>query len=176
MLALVLGGASCVWRDVGAFRAFGVPPDAVVACNDVIAEWRGALDAACSLHAEKLHGWLDAREANGYATPWRVFAKAGSGRGFDETEWRFDGQTHTGSSGLFALRCALVNLGADKAVLCGVPMAAMPHYFDEADWTGAPRHWAGWQQALPTIASRVRSMSGNTQRVLGAPTPEWLSE
>lgn len=175
MIALVLGGASCIWQDVAAFRALGVKPDAVVACNDMISEWRGALDAACSLHAEKLRSWLELRKSNGYTPPWRTFAKPATDSGFEETEYRFDGQNETGSSGLFALRIALVNLGADKAVCCGIPMRKEPHFFDAADWQGAPQHWNGWLQAQPAIRDRARSMSGNTQRLLGAPTPEWLS-
>jgi hypothetical protein len=174
MLALVLGGASCVWDDVAAFRTFGVEPDATVACNDMIAEWRGSLDAACSLHADKLRGWLDLRDSNGYAPPWRTLAKIGTSRGFEEVEWKFVGQRETGSSGLFALRVALETLGAERAVLCGIPMQHAPHFFNTHPWHAYKRHWNGWLQALPQIKSRARSMSGETQRILGSPSREWL--
>ena len=174
MLALVLGGAACVWQDVEAFQAFDIEPDAVVACNDMIAAWPGSLTAACSLHADKLQGWLDQRSANGLTPPSATYAKRGSALGFDETDFRFVGQTESGSSGLFALKVALIDLGADRAVLCGIPMDTTPHFFDAAEWRGAPQHWNAWLQALPLIGNRTRSMNGNTQTILGAPALEWL--
>lgn len=58
MLALVLGSGACVWHDVAAFQALEVTPDAVLACNDMIAAWPGPVTVACSLHADKIQGWL----------------------------------------------------------------------------------------------------------------------
>jgi len=89
---------------------------------------------------------------------------------------RFPGQSDTGSSGLFALKVALTDLGFDCALLCGIPMAPVTgHFFDAAPWTGAGAHQLGWKQALPAIRDRARSMSGWTQHLLGAPTTDWLA-
>jgi hypothetical protein len=177
-VALVLGGANCLWADVEAALDLGEFA-AVVACNDASASWPGQLDAMVSLHAEKLHFWMARRTKAGHPPPARLFTKENGAPKIEATatRYRFPGQDRTGSSALFALKVALIDLGLDKAVLCGVPMTEEGrHFFDAASWRGAPNHRAGWTQALPQIASRARSMSGWTRDLLGAPDAAWLSE
>lgn len=181
--ALVLGGAGNVWDDVDAALSLGEFAG-VVACNDVGASWPGHLDAWVSLHAEKFGIWATQRTAAGYPPAGVILAhneqcgRKGlplcvSGR----TEFRFPGQRETGSSGLFALKVALVDMGFDKAVLCGVPMDAAPgHFFDPAAWRGAVSHRRGWHEVLPAIQHKARSMSGWTRDLLGAPDEAWLTE
>jgi hypothetical protein len=173
--ALVIGGADCVWRDVSAALDLGEFAG-VVACNDVIAEWKGKLDAACSLHASKLPGWLRARSNKCLPEPGRAFVSTASDRhyGAEAVNYRLPGQIVSGSSGLFAVKIALIDLGFDRAVCCGIPMSDEPHFFDTKGWVGADRHWPGWGQAIPFLADRTRSMSGRTKDLLGAPTPAWL--
>ena len=175
-VALVLGGAACVWDDVRAFEAFGITPAIMVACNDVLVSWEGPLTAVCSLHPDKLDGWLRKRAKAGLPEPEYAFADVmkADAWGFDSTPYRFAGQASTGSSGLFALKVALEDLGASRAVLCGIPMDAQAHFYGGGPWSGNRTHRAGWQQALPAIKGRARSMSGWTKEILGAPTPEWL--
>lgn len=182
-VALVLGGGNCVWSDVDAALELGEFAG-VVACNDVAAAWPGELDAAVSLHAEKMGLWMSQRRAAGHPEPKAVLGHAEFRKGILKTPacltgftpFKFDGQTDSGSSGLFALKVALINLGFDRAVLCGVPMEALQaHFFDTHKWGGAISHRRGWKQALPQIADRARSMSGWTREILGSPTTEWLS-
>lgn len=178
--ALVLGGAACVWADVAAALELG-EFDGVVACNDAAAEWPGPLDALVTLHAEKADLWRARRSRRGLGAPARIIGhleakgRSGACSVAEFVEYRFPGQVATGSSGLFALKAALVDLSFDKAVLCGVPMNDAPHFFDDAAWRGARSHAAGWQEALPAIGDRARSMSGRTAEWLGRPTSEWLS-
>ena len=176
MLAMVLGSGECLWDDVEAFRALHTKPGIIVACNDAVAHWPDRLTAACSLHPDKIAGWLRARERAGFAEPDWAFADCASGAGFgyDETPYRFAGQTASGSSGLFALKVALEDLGATRAVLCGVPMDTRAHFHVGGPWGGARRHQIGWRQALPAIAGRARSMSGWTRDMLGGPTQSWM--
>jgi len=180
-VCLVLGGAGCVWDDVEAALGLG-EFHGVVACNDAGAAWPGRLDAWVSLHGEKMGLWSARRARAGYEPCTRLVghleARPGRKGPFvtEATEFRFPGQSSTGSSGLFALKVALVDLGFDKAVLCGVPMtAATGHFFDPADWRGASSHWRGWIEALPHINDRTRSMSGRTADLLGRPDEEWLA-
>jgi hypothetical protein len=176
-VALVLGGGAGVWADVEAALDLS-EVDGVVACNDVAASWPGRLDAMVSLHAEKLHFWMARRARSGHPPPDRVFTKEASGNAkvaVEQIHYRFPGQDRTGSSGLFALKVALIDLGFDKAVVCGVPMTEEGrHFFDATAWRGALSHRAGWTQALPQIAERARSMSGWTRELLGAPDAAWL--
>lgn len=178
--ALVLGGGACVWADMEAALNIG-EFQAVMTCNDVTAAYPGPIDACASLHSASWPMWLDERERRGYERPLTVFGHNEARGGLKTnrvdvfTEYRFPGQDRSGSSGLFALKVALIDLGYDRAVLCGVPMAAKQrHFFDAHDWAGAEAHKAGWHQALPHIAERARSMSGFTADLLGLPTEEWL--
>lgn len=179
--ALVLGGAGCVWEDVDAALALG-EFSGVVACNDVGAAWPGKLDAWVSLHPEKFGIWSAQRVAAGYPFPGAILAheEASGRKGLPacvtgRTNFRFPGQRESGSSGLFALKVALVDLGFDKAVLCGVPMDAGPgHFFDPAAWRAAVSHRRGWHDVIPTLKNKARSMSGWTREQLGAPTSSWI--
>jgi hypothetical protein len=184
--ALVIGGGADVMQEIEAALDLG-EFCAVVACNDVGAVWPGHLDGWVSLHAMKLPGWMAARAKNGFAPAARVAGHLGDGRQYPATnakprqvreyvDHRFPGQTNSGSSGLFAAKFALMDLGFDRAVLCGIPMiAAQAHFFTPQPWMGAKAHMTGWTQAMPVIKDRVRSMSGWTRDILGAPTPEWIT-
>lgn len=179
----MIGGSARVWKDIEAALEI-TEADGVVAANDVAAAWPGKLDAFVSLHGEKMGMWTERRRRAGFPDPERTFAHDTLKSGVlkvpdcitDFTPWRFNGQEDSGSSGLFALKVALIDLGFDKAVLCGVPLeAASGHFFDLQPWGGAEAHRRGWRQALPAIRDRARSMSGWTQELLGEPTTEWLA-
>lgn len=175
--ALVLGGADCVWRDVGDALNLG-EFDGIVACNDAGVHWPGPLDAWCSLHSSSLKLWAARRARLGLPPHPVLYGHEGArtpGSPYRFTDHRFPGQDRSGSSGLFALKVALIDLGFDKAVLCGVPMEQSgAHFFDARAWRGAESHRKGWEQALPQIKDRARSMSGWTRKMLGAPTVEWF--
>jgi hypothetical protein len=181
-LALVLGGGSTVWADADAAMDLG-EFDVVVACNDATASWPGRLDAAVSLHPEKFGIWMTKRSRSGFPAPDRIIghneAKTSTLRlppvPMEFVDWRFRGQTDSGSSGLFALKVALIDLACDRAVLCGIPMDdRFAHFFDATPWNAAAAHQRGWKQAIPQFADRVRSMSGWTQDKLGSPDAAWL--
>lgn len=180
---LVIGGAARVWNDIEAALDLGEFHGAV-ACNDAGATWPGHLDAFVTLHAEKAGLWMERRRRAGLPMPDRIIGhdtvKTSTIRIpdclTDFLPYRFPGQVDSGSSGLFALKVALIDLGFDKAVLCGVPMENWgAHFFDPTVWNGAESHQRGWRQAMPVIRDRTRSMSGWTMKQLGSPTPEWLA-
>lgn len=180
--ALVLGGAATVWEDAKAALDLA-PFDGVVSCNDITSVWPGPIDACVSLHASSWPRWISQRDRCGFPRPAHVLGHAGAASeriadgfvtGF--VEHRFPGQDRSGSSGLFALKVALIDLGFDKAVLCGVPMTTEGrHYFDAAQWRGAQAHRKGWEQAMQHIMGRARSMSGWTAEHLGQPDAAWLA-
>jgi hypothetical protein len=164
----VLGGAACVWRDIESALQLG-EYYGVVAANDIGASWPGPLDAICSLHEDKLRKiWLVRRARAGLPPPKLIATKASHAH-------QFEGQKASGSSGLFALKLTLVDLRFDRAVLCGIPMDGQPHFFGGDWWGGAKSHKRGWQQALPAIRDRARSLSGWTADLLGRPTAEWVA-
>lgn len=175
-VALVVGGSANVWEEVEAALALGDFHGAV-GCNDVGAIWPGRLDAHVSLHADHHRLWAAQREARGLPPHKRVLVVTGAAQSeprlspavTGETDYRFPGQTASGSSGLFALKVALIDLRFDRAVLCGIPMSGGAGHIARPGqpWAAAEAHQPGWIQALPQIKGRVRSMSGWTRDRLG---------
>ena len=74
-----------------------------------------------------------------------------------------------GTSALFAVRVGLM-LGYDEVVLCGVPLDTTGRFYD-APWDkGVDLNvvdMAEWEQFLPFMKGRVKSMSGRTRDLLG---------
>jgi len=174
---LILGGASCLHDDIAAYDG---PMDGVVACNDAGMIWPGGLDAWISLHPQlfTLKRWIDKRQG---PPARRLFAHKEADKdtqrsrypaGLEFTDYRFPGQTHSGSSGLFAAKVALIDLGFDRAVLCGVPMDPRPHFFDATDWKSAEGFRSAWLAVPQEYRDRMRSISGWTRTLLGAPEIE----
>jgi hypothetical protein len=179
--ALILGGAECVWDDVEAALDLG-EFDAVVACNDVAAVWPGPLAALVTLHPEKAGLWLKRRAQAGYEPPAAVYGHVIPRRPHRDpnvthaVDPYFPGQTLSGSSGLFAAKVALVDLGHDRGVLCGVPMLMKAgHIVRGKPWSGANSHQQGWKQVMPALKGRLTSMSGWTAQHLGRPDADWFT-
>lgn len=186
--ALVIGGASCVWDDVLAVeKLIGERwPGIVVAVNDVLVHWPRHLDHACSLHPDKLMrcdpshparwSWVEQRRRNGFSMDFTTW-----GQKANTTQRRIYPWVG-GSSGLLGVTVA-VEICAPKIILCGIPMTQTPHFqesgcHDEyAKWEAADSHWKNWMlpSVLERMGGRVRSMSGRTKGLLGAPTAKWLA-
>lgn len=168
-IALVLGSAASVFDDVEAALQMG-EFDAVIGCNHIGLAWPGVMDAWVSLHGDKLlKPWVERRRRSGLPAHSRLMTMA-------DTDHRFPGQTEPGSSGLFALKVALIDLGYDRAVLCGVPMTVSGSHFDwSGPWRPASDYHIGWRQALPHIADRCRSMGGWTADLLSQPDAAWIA-
>jgi hypothetical protein len=72
---------------------------------------------------------------------------------------------------------ALEGLSINKVVLAGIPMTnAAGHYDETGDWNEAHKYQREWKEKVKVLEGRVKSMSGWTQELLGAPTLEWLLE
>lgn len=182
MIALVLGGADTLHDDLRAAYELTLPRTAV-AWNLVIAVNRAGIeippiDHWASLHPECFHrdrggpGWFEQRydrmspAVHGFAA-WGPSSKpTNSVRPLDCTE--------DGSSGYFGVEVAQ-HLGADRIVLCGIPMTPTPHFDSDEPWEMANAHWKHWlREHEKGKLQGVRSMSGRTRDLLGAPTTEWL--
>lgn len=178
---LVLGGADTLHDDLARYSG---PVDGVVACNDAGAEWSGRLDAWVSLHPRffEAKGWRERRAERGYPAAaghyCHASAKEPVAADVIRTAMELPGQAEmfSGSSGLFAAKVALIDLGFDMAVLCGVPMTAAPHFHGADHWTSARGKSPAlgfrraWLQVAPEYRGRMRSMSGWTRILLGGPS------
>lgn len=171
LIALCLGSAPSVWEDWRAARTLVVDrPMMVVVCNLTGVMFPGRIDAWATLHPERLAGWRERRRAAGGNGDYRSLAHTaypGLDAEVEPARW-------AGSSGLYMADIALGVLGADAAILCGVPLLA------EAGHIGAPGAWSapeGYQLGMESAVAEganIRSMSGWTAERLGTPTTAWL--
>jgi hypothetical protein len=171
--ALVLGGAACVHDDIkAALQLF--TPDIIVAVKDIGITWP-KVDYWATFHPERLPKELGVRRASGLPDPKEIWTyrqpPKGSSFGIPIKILKTKG----GSSGLLGTEGALDV--ADRIVLCGIPLdPGQVHYKRprRGGWPPAKMYRLAWTVALPRIKDKVRSMSGWTKEVLGAPTLEWL--
>jgi hypothetical protein len=174
VVALVLGGGWSLWDDLEMARALADPwPGPVIVCNNAGYAYRGRIDHWATLHPGSFPKWEKRRRENGGNT--------------DYVRWSFrrngDKQPHhvdrfvanwIGSSGGMAVAAAFA-VGAEKVVLCGVPMEGR-HFDNGRDWRDETRFQENWTSAMPRLLGRVRSFSGWTAERLGEPTAEWVHE
>lgn len=180
--ALALGGAECLWDDLRELEenVLGEPwPWLVGACNEAGADWPRRLDHWASYHPEKFltvcspgagGAWIERRREAGHPDGYTLWSSRA-----EEIVDRTIGM-EGGSSGLLVVR-VLLKVGAERVVLCGMPMDERPHYHDGhggEPWDHADMHWKEWERQRDLLAGRVRSMSGRTRRELGYPDREWI--
>lgn len=170
--ALLLGDARCVHDDAAAALAM-FSPDAVGATNNIGIHWPGRVDYWFTLHPLKCPDWpgiVDAmrqRETSRRNHPQTWAHKNAAGIDRHTPDW-------AGSTGLLGVK-ALLEEGFDRIVLAGIPMTAeQSHYYSPKPWSSAPSFRKGWVRYQKQIAPFVKSMSGWTMELLGAPTAEWL--
>jgi hypothetical protein len=172
--ALVLGGATGVWEELEQARAL-FEPDMVVAVNHAGRDYAGRLDHWATYHADLLPGWIAqraeaGREAAGHY--WTAIYKGQKPR-VPKLPFQF-AEVTGGSSGLLGTMCARI-AGADRIVLCGIPMdPEREHFHKPGAWAEALKYRKAWQDALGEIQHSVRSMSGWTAQLLGNPSEDWL--
>lgn len=175
MIALVLGAADCLSDDLREAEKL-VDPAAclVVACNDAGFLWPGRLDHWATLHPNEL--WLRERKrrANGYPDGYETWTKVWpEGLKHNERICNHAISGYQGSSGLLSVGVALT-VGADRIMLCGIPMDTRYHVVRKRRWAAAEGYRRRWIGLHNTLAPVVRSFSGWTRERFGEPTHEWL--
>jgi len=152
MKAAVLGSADCLADDLMRLADLGPWDGLVVVVNETGVFYPHDIDVWVTMHGEKLDWWRSHRTGN------------------DDHE-AIVAPECGGSSGAAAVLEALKL--ADKVVLCGMPMDKRPHLRRPGGWLPADSHHGWWEQNKDQLVN-VRSMSGWTRELLGAPTKEWL--
>ena len=165
-VALVLGSGTTLADDVARAGSF----DGVVACNDAGWWWKGELDAWVSYHPEELQRRIDKRASLGLSPAKRVVSfwdKLSQEYPFEWVDWWHKDFPANGSSGLFAVKYALIDLGFDEVKLCGIPLTATDHFYAEDTQFVSARSWrASWANVAPEMRARMTSMSGWTKALL----------
>lgn len=170
-IALVLGGAACVWDDLRAARALiGSRHHIIVACNYAGRDYPDDIAALCTEHAELLAGWIADRRGN---ANYRKFV---AGPHWTCRNAEVIAERWPGSSGLYAVQIGLTEMQCAAAILCGMPLDHQAgHFIRPGAWTDTAHFRHGFGLALPTIGARARSMGGWTAELLGSPTDAWLN-
>lgn len=178
--ALVLGGAKVVFDEARmAIAQFG-SPDQVVAVKDIWMEW-DRVDHVVSYHADRWPKELKRRRSMGFKDPPHFWTYKGVRvprmEGIDPACIKHR-DTRGGSSGLLG---AMVGIEVcDRAILAGIPMDPTQRHFHERKkgnpWTEGKLYKQHWMGYLPQMKGKVKSMSGFTMQLLGAPTLEWVRD
>lgn len=165
MRCLILGDADGV-RDEAAEAMRRRRFDAVFAVNNIGIDWPH-VDVWASLHPEAVENWcglgrgLQLRANAGLNRPETWAHKPYRGVDRSTPDWG-------GSSGLFAVKVAL-EAGFDEIVLAGIPMSETPHFYTDRPWNHAPRYRRAWEARIEELRPVLRSMSGWTKEMFGAP-------
>ena len=173
-VALILGGADCLRADVDAALAL-FAPDLIVATNNAGVDYEGRVDHWVTFHPDKMGEWVRARKKAGRpdaGTLWKPNHR-NSPTGLEMRAI----SSYGGSSGLLAC-LVVVNALSARGVLAGCPMQVeRSHYWDpkKRPWPEAPAYWNAWKSTYPRIKDGIRSMSGKTRELLGAPTLDWIN-
>lgn len=173
-IAIVLGGAQCLHEDIETALAM-FNPDVVVAVKDIGITYPH-IDHWVTYHPERLPKEVHIRRSKGLADPLYVWT-------YDKITVRpkvgieFRTVKHRGgSSGFMGMVVACIV--ADKAVLCGIPMDPKQKHFSrpkKQGWPEANYYRRVWSEHHGEYKDRVRSMSGWTREIFGAPSKEWLA-
>jgi hypothetical protein len=192
--ALVVGCARNVWDDVRSAQAL-CEFDAVYCVKQSGIYWPHEFDVWVTLHPEFMDAYEAERAGRGLSGGYEIVsplddlvgAHAGKGKNIKrKTDYRFPGMNASASSGIFAVKVALVDDGFDRVVLAGVPFDANAGHFLPSTrnvnnevrgkiWKQKENFEPGFKLALPFMRGKVRSMSGYTAEVLGTPDRAWLS-
>ena len=169
--AICLGGALELWDDLDKTRELVPDPDLIIGCNHAARDFEGAVDHWVTMHGELLPSWVDQRRDAGREPAGQLWVAAHRNCPLDGVK-RID--SPGGSSGMLCVWLAL-QLECTHVILCGIPMHANGrHYDDNKRWIECRQYLAAWRRQLPKLEGRVKSWSGETQRMLGLPTREWL--
>lgn len=169
--ALVMAGGERVREDVAeALKLF--KPDLMIAVNDFGSEWRGTVDHWVSNHPEKMARWIEKRASNGFAPAERIWTVTHKAEGYS-----FEHVVNPGGSSSATAVAVAREMGAERIVLCGVPLTSTPHFFDDVPWSSkeVAHYQRAWQRQKKEMIKDVRSLSGGfTENLLGRPTREWI--
>jgi hypothetical protein len=169
-IIIICGSAGCLWADLEKAERMRLFEKAHVGCiNETALYYPYFFDFWFSYHAEKFPGLRPYVKGS----PKTVSMKQGPE--VDE-HWalpNFD----CSDSGLMATVISL-QMGYNKIVLCGIPLDNTPKFYSPSveHILGATNIQRVWEKQIPFFNGRVRSFSGNTMKMVGEPTEEWINE
>lgn len=187
-MALICGDGRTLPQELQMFRQFGLKHDAFcvgrsLQCYIPYVSWAPAVVNYIWLDEQMFTYARD--QVEDYIICHSVFFDAKLQPAIDVLWSHENGDEITswdGSSGLFATMVA-ITMGYDKILLCGMPLNAEHHWYDDPSvpgpqWTPETlRAWGKFAAELNgkiTKFDRIRSCSGYTQYLFGVPKVGWL--
>lgn len=190
--ALVIGCAANVWEDLKAAEAL-TKYDAVYCVKQMGVHYPKKFDVWVTLHPEAMDVYEIERKALGFPNGYQIVApppeelgmhgKKGNIARRVSYRWNKDSNM-SASSGIYGAKVAMQD-GFERIVLAGIPMTPEGgHFLPEGKtvagrtrgkvWSDHASFVCGFNFAIPFLKGKVKSMSGHTKEVLGAPTPGWF--
>lgn len=190
--ALVIGCAANVWEDVKAACDL-VHYDAVYCVKQIGINYPRTFQTWITLHPEAMDDYEAQRHnlglPNGYEIvappPHELGMHGAKGNITRRVSYLWSNKSNaSASSGIYGAKVALED-DFDRVVLAGIPMTPEAGHFKPESknvagqvrgkvWTQHNAFVSGFNFAVPYLIGNVKSMSGHTMKVLGAPTLEWL--
>lgn len=158
-LLIIVGSAPCVLEDLAKLPP--IEADYMIIGLDAVDKYLGTAAYCATFHPAEIPKIIERRRLAGGNTDWKMVSHEPR-PGVDIVT------SHNGSSGSSAMLGILtaLNLGYDGIICCGCPLEGPKRY-------EAFRN--GWTVRMALIKDKVRSMSGWTMKLVGAPTEEWLN-
>lgn len=192
--ALVIGCAACVWDDIKSAKALG-SYDKTYCVKAIGIHYPDTFDFWVTLHPEAMDGYELQRYRLGLPNGYQIVAppshelgmhgrKGNIGRRVSYLWPNADGSA-SASSGIYGVKVALED-GCDRIVLAGIPFTPEGgHFMPESKtvqgqvrgvvWSGHSSFVSVFNETVPRLKGKVKSMSGHTMEVLGAPSRGWLA-
>lgn len=169
--AIIIGGAATVWDELARAREL-MPNAMIIGVNHAGRDYDGELAHWATMHPELFGRWIAERSKHRRPSAGKLWHAKHRISKVDSKPIESWG----GSSGLLAVKLAL-DLGCERVILCGVPMEQQGCHYDQLGrkWLEARQYWANWNKHLPDMEGRVKSFSGFTMRLLGAPDHAWIN-
>lgn len=168
-IMIITGSAPCVQEDIDALAGLGhYRCDWMAVGLDAVDKYPWPIKYVVTYHPDDLPGIHQRRKAFGgnldfdvinYDPPRQVSELVKDGVVVLSVPYK----SPTGSSALCGA-LAGIQMGYERIILCGCPLTDAKYIVFQAGWTAKKAE----------LNDRVRSMSGWTRELLGAPTEEWL--
>ena len=172
---LVMGGAAGVWDDLRAYDQRHGQQDRM-AVNHIMLFYPGRLQWGVTLHTNMMPAFTYLQWYKGAREGWPPM-KTHSHRPGEQVDHVWPLAREGGTGGLFAAVIGLL-MGYKRIILAGIPCDSSRHFW-EPTWTKSSHifclqtcydEWQRWRDEVPIFKERVRSLSGNTREILGAPS------
>ena len=169
---LIMGCGASLWPDLDKYNDHHVGHR--MAINDFMLHYNAPLEHGISMHGEAINLFaLYRRRVYGryghmithsyYVEDAEVKAK------YNIPEYVWETPHTKGSTGLLAVAVGLL-MGYEEIILAGMPMDNGGHYYDPCPFPLMEVHFPYWEFAAKKFFNgQVKSLSGNTRELLGAP-------